>query len=62
MQTKAHNQMAINHTPVSVICINVFPLPGFESLKCISHHKRKEFVYLKGTESLRMLMMVEEGF
>lgn len=62
MQTKTHNQIAVNHTLVSVICINVFPLLGFESLKCISHHKRKELVYLKGTQSLRMLMMVEDGF
>lgn len=62
MQTKTHNQIAVNHTLVSVICINVFPLLGFETLKCISHHKRKEFLSLKGTESLRMLMMVEEVF
>lgn len=58
MQTQIHNQIAVDHMLVT-FCINVWPLLGFETLKRISHHKMKAFVYLKRTESLRMQMMVE---
>lgn len=61
MQNKTHHQIAVNHT-LGRVCINVFPLLGFEILKCLSHQQMKGFVYLKGTESLRMQMMVEGGF
>ena len=47
MQSKTHNQIAVNHT-LERVCISVFSLLGFEILEHIPHHKMKGFAYLKG--------------
>lgn len=47
MQSKTYNQMVVNHT-LERVCINVFPLLGFEILEHIPQHKMKGFASLKG--------------